>query len=313
MYVAYPIILGLYVRKHYDINSHVAPDNAAISQRWDAFWQQVAVFVMNNTDVIVLTIFTNMLEVSVYSVYNMVIHGLKRAVYALSSGLEAAFGNMIAKGENRVLKENVGIIENLIYATSTIVYTCAALLILSFVSIYTRKVTDVEYIRSAFAYIIIFSQFFNGVRIPYQLVVQAAGHYKQTKIGAIVEPIINISLSVFFVFKYGLVGVAVGTLAATIFRTLQYSMYMRKNIVIRNKLITIFRMMVSFVESGIIIELEKLIKLDFPEGYSEWVLNAIIIGLISLSIVTIGNTICFKKDMIGAYKKLKNLGKKLRH
>ena len=313
VYVAYPIILGLYVRKHYDINSHVAPDNAAISQRWDAFWQQVAVFVMNNTDVIVLTIFTNMLEVSVYSVYNMVIHGLKRAVYALSSGLEAAFGNMIAKGENRVLKENVGIIENLIYATSTIVYTCAALLILSFVSIYTRKVTDVEYIRSAFAYIIIFSQFFNGVRIPYQLVVQAAGHYKQTKIGAIVEPIINISLSVFFVFKYGLVGVAVGTLAATIFRTLQYSMYMRKNIVIRNKLITIFRMMVSFVESGIIIVLVKLIKLDFPEGYSEWVLNAIIIGLISLSIVTIGNTICFKKDMIGAYKKLKNLGKKLRH
>ena len=37
------------------------------------FWHQVAIFINNNTDVMVVTVFTNMLEVSVYSVYHLVI------------------------------------------------------------------------------------------------------------------------------------------------------------------------------------------------------------------------------------------------
>ena len=310
VYVAYPIILGAYVRKHYSINSNVKPNNTAIAQRWDAFWQQIAVFVMNNTDVIILTVFTNMLEVSVYSVYNMVIHGLKRAVFALSNGLEAAFGNMIAKGEMDTLRENVRIIENLMFAISTIVYTTAALLVLDFVSIYTHKVEDVNYIRPPFAYIIILAQYFNAIRLPYQLVVQAAGHYKQTKLGAIIEPFMNISLSIIFVFKFGLIGVAVGTLAATIFRTIQYSCYLSKNIIVRSNLITMGRILVSFIESVAVVFFVYLIKLPVPLGYVDWIINATVILGISITIVAIGSFVFYNHDTLNAITKIENIIKR---
>lgn len=52
VFIINPIILNLYVRKKYNINKNVAVNNTAISQRWDAFAQQVAAFVNNNTDVI---------------------------------------------------------------------------------------------------------------------------------------------------------------------------------------------------------------------------------------------------------------------
>lgn len=310
VYVAYPIILGAYVRYHYKIDPHVQPNTKAISQRWDAFWHQVAIFVMNNTDIMVLTVFTNILEVSVYSVYNMVVNGLKRGVTAFSNGLEAAFGNMIVKKQEKVLQENVAIIETIMYGISTIVYTCAAILVLDFIKIYTRGVEDVNYIRPIFTYIIIIAQFFNGVRIPYQLVVQAAGHYKQTKKGAIAEPIINIGLSIVFVFKWGLVGVAIGTVAATIFRTIQYSSYMRRKLVKRAWFITPFRLIISVIEAAVAITVVSILHLTTPTGYFMWFINAVVTGTICTIIVATGSFIFFNKDTRRAIKKIQGIMKR---
>lgn len=305
VYVLYPIILGAYVRRKYRIKKNVKPNMLAISQRWDSFWHQIATFVMNNTDVMVLTVFTNMLEVSVYSIYNMVISSLKRLIGSVSSGIEAAFGNMIAKKEDEILAHNLSVFEFMIFSLATVVYTTAALLILSFVSIYTRGVNDVNYIRPAFAYIILFAQFFNAIRLPYQLVVQAAGHYKATKKGAIVEPIINIVLSIALVIKFGLVGVAVGTLAATIFRTVQYSLYMSSNLVKRSWFITPSRCIIAFVETGLAVLLVYFLNLSEPGTYLEWLLNAVVIFAIVCAIVSGLGFVFFRKDMTDTVKKLK--------
>ena len=85
IYVVYPIVLGMYVRRRYRIDLSVKPDFSAIAQRWDAFWHQVALFVMNNTDVVVLTLFSSMLEVSVYSVYVLVFHGLQKTIASFTT------------------------------------------------------------------------------------------------------------------------------------------------------------------------------------------------------------------------------------
>ena len=306
-FVAYPIILGAYVRRKYKIDKNVKPNNIAISQRWDAFWQQVAIFVTTNTDVMVLTVFSNMLEVSVYSVYNMVFDGLRRVITAFSNGLEAAFGNMIAKKEDEILHENVAIVETVIFGLSTFIYSCTALLILGFVNVYTKNVNDVSYIRPAFAYVLIVANFFNAVRTPYQLVVQAAGHYKQTKRGAIIEPIINLSISVILVFKFGLIGVAIGTLVATLFRTIQYSVYMSRHIVMRSVFIVVYRILVSFFECAVISCLVWLLHLSFPETYIEWFVNAIITSIISIVIISICSLIFFNKDTLGSVRKFKGV------
>lgn len=307
VFVLYPIALGAYVRHHYRIDTHVKPNNVAIAQRWDAFWQQVAQFVMTNTDIMVLTVFTNMLEVSVYSVYNLVVHGLKKTLQSFTNGLEAAFGNMIANNEEKNLRKNVGVIETMLYGVSTIIYTCAVILILDFVKIYTHKIVDVNYIRPAFAYVIIIAHFFNGIRMPYQVVVQAAGHYKQTKTGAIIEPIINISLSIIFVFRFGLVGVAVGTLAATVFRTIQYSFYMSKHLVKRSWGVVLLRIFASFAEATIAIIIYNLLHLPSPENYFAWVLNAIPAFIISFCVVFVGSFILFRQDSVRMIGKIKNI------
>ena len=307
IYVLHPIILSMYVKKKYQINLNVVPNNNSISQRWDAFWHQACVFVMNNTDVMVLTVFTNMLEVSVYSVYNLVANGLKRIVFSFSNGLEAALGNMIAKREENILRENIELIELIMFGISTIIYTSASLLILSFIRIYTKGIEDINYIRPMFAYILLLAQFFNCIRLPYQLVVQAAGHYKQTKKGAIIEPIINLATSIILVSKLGIIGVAVGTLLATLFRTIQYSFYMNKNIVKRNNILLLFRCIVSFLEFSCIYYSVNALELMIPENYFEWICQGILIALISTIVVGIGSIIFYRNDTIIFSNKIKKI------
>ena len=254
-----------------------------------------------------------MLEVSVYSVYNLVASGLKRLVTAFTNGLEAAFGNMIARNESKTLEENFRVIEWLMFSVSTIVYTAAALLILDFVRVYTFGIEDVDYIRPVFAYILILSQYFNGVRLPYQLVVQAAGHYKQTKKGAIAEPIISLLCSILLVIPFGITGVAMGMLIGTVFRTIQYSVYMSKNLIHRNVCNTLIHCICSCVECISISLLVNMIPFGETIGFLAWILKAIVISVISAMVVFLYSVLFYKKEVSECIKKMKNVVKTISH
>ena len=175
---------------------------------------------------------------------------------------------------------------------------------MDFVGIYTKGIIDVNYIRPVFAYTIILAQFFNAIRIPYQLVVQAAGHYKQTKNGAIIEPIINITISVLFVLKFGLVGVAVGTLAATIFRTIQYSVYMGKNIVPRKIDSVIKRIIVSFLEAAIVIAIINILPFGEIDNYVAWAGKGVITFSLCAATVLGGGFVFYKNELAKTLQKL---------
>ncbi len=312
IFVLYPIMQSIFVKKKYNINTNVKPDNSAISQRWDAFWHQVATFVTYNTDITILTLFTNMLEVSVYSVYALVVSGLKSVILSISNGLEAAFGNMIARQEDELLKENVSIIEFVIYSVSTVLFSSAIVLIIPFVRLYTQNITDVNYIRPVFAVIILVAQFFNCIRLPYQLVIQAAGHYKQTKNGAIIEVLLNILISILLVMKLGLIGVAIGTLISAIIRTIELSIYMSKTLVKRNWCIVIKRISDALLSGIFVILLFKILKIDASISYFLWFLESIFVVFCSSIVVGIVGIVNYTNDFKGVIKKIKIIFSKRR-
>ena len=97
-----PLVINFYARKKYRIDKTVPPNNDAIKDRWDCFGLQVANFVNSNTDMFLLTVFTNVREVSVYTVYYMVTNGIRKFLLTFVNGIGAAFGNMFAKNEKNL-------------------------------------------------------------------------------------------------------------------------------------------------------------------------------------------------------------------
>ena len=234
VYVIAPIFLFIYTRKKYKIIPHVKKDNSVIEQRWDNFGQEVANFIAVNTDLVILSLFSNVYEVSVYAVYNLVLSGIYGLFTPLTKGVNAAFGNMLAKGEHKLLKKNLRIYEQVIFATATFLFTVALIATLPFISLYTAKVTDANYHRPIFLYIMIAAMMFKCYRFPYEGIVKAAGHFRQTHTPAYIEAVINVVVSIVLVFPFGIVGVAIGTLAAYVFRTIRYAMYLSKNLISRS-------------------------------------------------------------------------------
>lgn len=115
----------------------------------------------------------------------------------------------------------------------TLVFSVAAVLIVPFVRVYTTNISDANYIVPAFAYLITIAQASYCLRLPYNIMVLAAGHYKQTQWSAIIEATINIVVSVVLVFNFGLIGVAIGTLAAMAYRTIYLAWYLSRSILYR--------------------------------------------------------------------------------
>ena len=305
-----PIVLSIYVKKRYKIDRNVPPDNIAISQRWDAFAQQVAAFVNNNTDIMVLTIFTNLKEVSVYTVYQLITNGLYKVENTICSGIEAAFGNMIAKEEDEALRKNISIFEFLIFATSAFLFISGAILCVPFVMLYTSGVEDVSYKRYFFGILTCINQFIFCARLPYQMVVEAAGHFKQTKKGAIFEAIFNIVVSVTLVIKLGLIGVTIGTFCALTFRFFQYSIYASKNILKRSMRIVARMLCVTILEAITVTLIVYNISNFIINSYFDWIIYAIIIAIIVIIVILFYSILFCRKELKLLLNKILQMVKK---
>ena len=126
-------------------------------------------------------------------------------------------------------------------------------MILPFVSIYTGGVTDVQYRQPLFAMLMIAGSYAYSIRHPFGCVVSAAGHYRQTNVGAVGEVVINLAVSLILVKPLGLIGVALGTFAAMSFRTLHTVWYLSKHILHRPVWRFLLRLGCNLLVSGILI------------------------------------------------------------
>jgi O-antigen/teichoic acid export membrane protein len=306
-----PIILNQVVRRKYGIIKNIKPDNSALKQRKDVMAHSVANCVHQYTDVFLLTIFTSSNIVSVYSVYNLVLSSLNKLQTVFTTGLEAAFGELWAKGEIGKFEYNFNIFEYLIFAFISVIFSCAVLLILPFVQLYTKGVTDTEYIIPIFAYLYVAAYAALSLRTPYVIAVQAAGKYKETKIGAFIEAGLNFGISIICVIKLGLVGVVIGTLVANTFRTIQYAIFISKKLLVERTIFIFLKRIIWLVlNMSIIITLKLLLPTFEIDNWLMWIISGLFYFVAAVIIVLCSSLIFYRNDLKSSILVFKNMIKK---
>lgn len=306
-----PICLNIYVIHRYHIDTHCEPDNSALYRKNDVMGQSIANIVHNNTDIIVLTLFAGVKIVSVYSVYNLVMTGIRQILNIFTTGTEAIFGNMWAKGEEDSIRRNLSYFEYMIGVLLSVILSVTGLLIVPFVSLYVKGTTDVNYILPVYAIMTVASQVIFSFRMPYLTLVQAAGHYKETKHAAYAEAAMNLGLSLILVQFMGIVGVGIGTLVANIFRTTHYVIYTNKHLVKRNPTVIVKRILWLLFNTAISVIICSIIYKIIPEsGWMKWVLCGIVGVGISGAVCFATSMILYKDDFHGMLRILKNMIKR---
>ena len=229
VFVAQPICYGIYVKRHYNLQT-VGKNRSKLQQKWTGMAQHAAYFIHRNVDVVVLTLFANLRYVAVYSVYRLVISSIRNITASFSSGMEAACGEMIAKKEQTLLQRLFFKYKHILSFMSIVLFGTTAMLIVPFVRLYTQGVTDADYIQPVFAMVLLFAEAIDCFMQPCWSLPVSANKIKQTRWGSYGEAIINVTLSLILVWWNPLVGIALATLIATVFKAAFYMVYAGKKI-----------------------------------------------------------------------------------
>ncbi len=238
VFVLRPVLYSLYVRKHYSLRKTNV--RATLPNRFTGIAQHTAYVIQNNTDVMLLTLIADLPSVAVYSVYHLVVFSLRNVATSFTGGMEALLGEMAAKGEQQTLRRTYRSYKLILTVLTLMLFGTAAILIVPFVWLYTYGTTDANYIRPLFALIMVVAEALNCLTLPCFNLTIAANKLRQSQIGAYGEAAINVAVSLVLMLVWDpLLGVAVGTLAAVIFKSIYYTAFAGKHI-LKIKVSTLF-------------------------------------------------------------------------
>ena len=296
IYLLQPFMIHLYVKNHYRINKKIKYTVEPIKQKWNGIAQHVASVILDSTDMIVLTTFASLSDVSIYSVYFFVVKGVKQLFMSLTSGITSLIGELWAKQELDNLKNMFGWVEWVIHTGTTFVFGVSAIVIVPFVEVYTKGINDANYIQPLFGLLIVLANAGHCLRLPYNIMILAGGHYKQTQNNYIVAALLNIIISILSVRKFGLIGVTFGTLVAMLYQTIWMAYYDSKNLIkwpFRNFLKQFMIDIITFIcmyGATVFFDLKNA-------SYIGWVILSIKVSLVSFTIVIVINILFYRQNM----------------
>lgn len=232
LFLIQPVAFNRFVDKKFHTKVRISKKNTTVlTNRWSGFSQNLAYFINMNTDVAVITVFLGLKEVSVYNVYMLAVNALRKFMSLLSNSYQSALGKYYVAEDKKLLGSKFNSFDSINTQISLIAFNTCLLLINPFVSIYTMGVEDANYYQPAFALVIVLANLIYCIREPYRYVVLAAGKFKETNFGSMMEAILNIGISLILVRWLGLLGVAIGTFIAIGYRYIYFIIYLKKDVI----------------------------------------------------------------------------------
>lgn len=255
------LYFAVYIRKHYKwLNLKEVPNYDAISQKNSVMVHQVSSLVFGNTDSIILTFFSGLKLVSVYSIITSLITHIGGLLNTLGGSLLFSLGQNFHNNREK-FHRLYGSFENIFYCISAICVVMIYVFLNPFLILYTADITDINYVDKYLPFLFSLCYWLTWVRIPSIYVVNnCAGHFKLTQKQTIIESVINICVSIVLVYYIGIYGVLIGTIVALMYRTNEMIIYSARNILKRsiiksykNVIInTILILFVSFVGQNLL-------------------------------------------------------------
>ena len=298
--------LNLYIKRKYRLQK-LKVQGDYLPEKWDGLGQHIAYFLHSHTDVIVLTIFVNLSEVSVYSIYNYIAISLNTLVLTLGANMEAVLGDMLARNEKSKLSDFFNYMEFLMNFAIIIGFSVAAGLIFPFVRLYTSGITDANYYRPVLGYLMLLSQMLYCIRMPYHYLTIAAGHFRTTKNAAFIEAGINISFSCLLGFLYGTEGIIFATVLSICYRTVYYAVYIERNILYRSIeefvkriFVTLFNIAINMIFFQLLIQF-----IGEMNSFGKWIPTACLFFVLAVINTAIVSKLFYKNECRMLIEKIK--------
>lgn len=281
------IVLFLYTKKHYSYLDFTAEPNVeALGRRYDVIYQQVLGTVQLGAPTVLATFFLDLVTVSIYSVYNMVLNGINGVLSIFISGLPAGFGELIAKNETENLKKTTSQFEVAYYYILSVVYGLTMVLLLPFISIYTKSFDDAaHYFIPSLAFLIVANGICYSIKMPQSMLMISAGMYKEQRWRSTIQAAVIIGGGCLLAPFLGINGIIIASICSNVYRTIDLLIYVPRHITGNSIPRTARRMIMVFVDI-VIIYLPRLFIKYTPSNYFAWIGFALCFAVYAVAVTT---------------------------
>ena len=297
-----------YFKKNYSwIDNGLKPDYTLLKDKNSYLLTEIAWTVFSSTDMIVLSMFVSTELSSVYSIYNMIFSNLTHLLSAVSGSILYVLGQVYH--ENLEKYKIVHDSFNSIYlGTITVLMSVSYILTIPFITLYTRGVTDINYIQPKLPLMFCLVQLLSWSRYVNGNLTGIAGYAKQTSIISLIEAVVNLVFSLVLVNYYGIVGVLFATVIALPLKVF-YCLYISDKKVLKrsfSRSISIFG--INYLFFFFIVWVSKYIPINI-DSYNSFfwygLIMLVVIGTIGTFINFMVNKDCFRiirKYLISRHK-----------
>jgi hypothetical protein len=300
-----PVILVSYARRNYKyLDLKEAPDRQALHKRWDALYLQILGTIQQTAPIVILTVTTkNLMIVSVYTIFNMVLIGINGLTGIFTQGLYASFGDVLAKGETGVLKKAYKEFELFYYSIIAVVFSVAFISIMPFIQLYTKGVNDIDYNNELLGFLFVLNGLLYNLKNPQGMLVISAGLFKETKWQTTIQGIILVAVGFALAPYYGIVGVLIGAILSNLYRDIDLLIFIPKKVTklpIRNsvyRILGIFLVVLALYVTSSFVDVNS-------ENIYEWVYHACMWAAFAFLVVLTLNLIFERDSFMGIVKRI---------
>lgn len=259
--------------------------------------------IYNNIDMILLSKYVGMITVVKYTSYYYIFNIFSIIISQIGSALIPSIGDLLIENNkeknHQILKE----FNAIIFYFSTILILPLFYFITPFVSMWYGEKYTVSNITLIFLIILFF---INIIKIPLTSYMDSAGDFKTIKKCSIIESLLNLMLSIVLVQKYGIAGVAIGTIISTIIGTfIFYPNIIYKKILNRPRreyYLKIIKYITVILLNGVILYL-LMQKIEIS-NLLNWIIYGFIIFIINFTLTTL---IYWKSNELSFLERFKNI------
>lgn len=299
------LYISWYIRRNYPwIDLSVKPNFQAISQKSAVLVHQVSSLVFSHTDVLVLTFVCGLKTVSIYSMYATIYGMVGNIISIVSGSVQSVFGQIFNNDRKRFI-ELQDAYETYYLALVFGLLAIASIFMLPFMALYTKG-ADIDYIDWKLPALFTTYQLLNYGRTPSHNPIGFAGKYKETQWRAWLETGINLVVSFACVFRFGIYGVLIGTIAALLYRANDIIIFANKVVLNRSPWPTYRRWLINLGVFLIIVFLFIHLPLRV-DSYLWLLLNAIWVSLVVIIVFLGVNSITEPNSRKVAKKYLINM------
>lgn len=301
------LILFLFAKKRYPyLNFKVAPDNSALSKRWDALFLEVLGVMRNTMPSILLTIFSSLKNISIYQIFNMVMGALSSLFGVFVNALPSSFGNIIAQKEQKTLQKVYQEFEFLYYMSISWAYSVSFVMIMPFIRLYTSNVVDANYDLPLVGFLMVLDGFLYNLKTPQGMLIISAGMYRETRFRTLAQLLIMVILGVVLVPYCGIVGVVLASSFSNLYRDIDLLFFVPRRITQLPVRYTLFRQLQALFCLFVVVASASIFQLPSQSALG-WVVSAFLVGIYAAVVILSVGFLFNKKQLYSVWARLKSM------